>query len=61
MSQDSPSLVNHKIYGLGSIVAMNTLEDQSLRLCIVWKDVEQANVLAGWYIFNEMDFIKEEK
>lgn len=58
---NSPSLVNHKERGLGLIVAMNTLEDQSLRLFIVWKDVEQANVLAGWYIFNEMDFIKEEK
>lgn len=28
---DSPSLVNHKINGRGLIVAMNTLEDQSLR------------------------------
>jgi len=54
---ESPNLVNHKIYGMGLVVAMNRTEDQNLRILVVWKDVEQADVLAGWYVFQESDFI----
>jgi len=54
---NNPGIINHKIYGLGLVAAMNRTEDQNLRLLIVWKDVEQAGAICGWYIFQESDFI----
>jgi len=58
---ESQNIVNHKTKGLGLVVTMNTLEDKSTRIFIVWQDTERAGVVCGWYIFNETDFIKGEK
>lgn len=60
MTQKNPVVVNHKEYGTGLVVATNQAEDKSTRIFIVWQDVERANVVCGWYIFQESDFIKKE-
>lgn len=61
MAQNRPVLVDHKEHGKGLLITTSQTEDGNTRLFIVWQDVERANVLAGWYVFNEADFIKEGK
>jgi len=60
MSQNKPVLVDHKEHGKGLLIATSQTEDKSTRIFIVWQDVERTGVVAGWYVFNEADFIRGE-
>jgi len=55
------SLINHNEYGVGVVVAMNRLEDKTLRICVVWKDTVLAGVVCGWYLFENPPFTIGEK
>ena len=55
---NSPILVDHKKYGKGLLITTNQTEDKNTRIFIVWQDIERSDVICGWYIFNETDFIK---
>jgi hypothetical protein len=48
--------ITHKDYGVGVVVAMNRLEDKTLRVCVVWQDTVLAGVICGWYLFEDPPF-----
>lgn len=53
----STNLIRHKQYGVGLVIASNRTEDKNLRIFVVWQDIDLADVVCGWYILNETDFI----
>ena len=51
------STIKHNKYGNGVAVLANRTEDNSLRIFIVWDDIELSDVICGWYVFDEKEFV----
>lgn len=51
------STITHKQYGSGIAVAANRTEDKTLRIFILWDNIELSDVVGGWYVFDEKEFI----